>query len=167
MIRSAISTGSLPELNERPSWLPVDLCARAVVQLSLAENDLAGSDADLVYHLLNSATFRWREDLLPMLKQHPDMPSFEVVPPTEWLDRLAKSEGDVEKNPSIKLLDFWRGKYGAAPSAVKEQDDEPAGLTFVTERTKQDAEVLADVRDPVSEGLAARYVEVWMKKWRS
>lgn len=170
MIRSALSTRSLPALEESPSWLPVDVCAKVVVELSLSSNDQekAAQDADLVYHVLNPRTFNWKTSLLPSLQSHPSMPAFDVVPPREWLDRLASSEPDAAKNPSIKLLDFWRGKYGAAAPATGEgKDDEeaPAGLTFETGRTIEACPVLGQVRDPVSEGLMGKYVDVWMEKW--
>ncbi|KXT01164.1 hypothetical protein AC578_620 [Pseudocercospora eumusae] len=168
MIRSALTTGSLPGLDERPSWLPVDACAKAIVELSLPTSQAAGDVEDVVYHLLNPSTFSWSSDLLPMLRQHPAMPPFEVVAPSEWLERLAKSETDVDKNPSMKLLDFWKGKYGAASSTVTEdQDAEPGGLTFETSITRERATAIAAARDPVSMGLACRYVDVWMKKWRA
>lgn len=169
MVRSAITTGCLPELDEKPSWLPVDACAKAAVELSLCSSQTPDeNDDNLVYHLLNPSTFSWKSDFLPMLRQHPAMPPFEVVAPSEWLERLAMSEADVSKNPSMKLLDFWRGKYGSAPSSitVEDQEEEPAGLVFETDITGKHASSIALAKDPVSEGLAARYVDVWMKKWR-
>ncbi|EME79628.1 uncharacterized protein MYCFIDRAFT_156894 [Pseudocercospora fijiensis CIRAD86] len=168
MIRSALTTGCLPELNERPSWLPVDACAKAVVELSLPTSQPAGDAEDVVYHLLNPSTFSWSSELLPMLRQHRAMPSFEVVAPSEWLERLANSVTDVNKNPSMKLLDFWRGRYGGASSTGKAGEDaEPAGLTFETNVTRECATSIAAARDPVSIGLASRYIDVWMKKWRA
>lgn len=168
MVRSALTTGALPELDERPSWLPVDLCAKAVVELSMPSPGTASreSDADLVYHLVNPQTFSFKHDLLPALKRSSAMPPFEIVSPKEWLDRLAHSEQDPQKNPSIKLIDFWRRKYGGVAGAVKE-DDEPAGLIFDTSTTVKDCPSLGLAKDPVSVGLAEKYVEVWMKRWLS
>jgi thioester reductase-like protein len=163
MIRSAISTGCIPALQENPSWLPVDTCAKAVVHLSLAGN--SERDDELVYHLINPATFSWNDNLLPVLQQHPAMPSFQVVSPAEWLERLERSEHDVNTNPSIKLLDYWKSKYDPVVLEESELEQRSAGLTFETQRTNR--EVLADLRDPVSEGLVSRYVDEWMKKWVS
>lgn len=163
MFRSALTTGSLPELNERPSWLPVDQCARAVVDISM---DVAASDTDLVYHLVNPQTFSWKDDLLPALKRSSTLPQFDIVSPQEWLKRLAGSEQDPEKNPSIKLIDFWRSKYeivGQKPATA----DETAGLSFETSRTVQDCPSLGLVKDPVAEGLVQRYIETWMESWTS
>ncbi|KAF2164455.1 hypothetical protein M409DRAFT_56717 [Zasmidium cellare ATCC 36951] len=170
MVRSALTTGVLPDLDERPSWLPVDLCAKAIVELSIPVANATDEQksADLVYHLVNPNTFSFKHDLLPAL-QKSSLPPFKIVGASEWLDKLANSDQDVETNPSIKLIDFWKVKYGnvAQTSTVHHDDGEPAGLSFETTRTVHDAPSLGCVRDPVTEGLIERYVDVWMKKWRS
>lgn len=177
MVRSALTVRALPALHERPSWLPVDACADAVVELALSDVREAegsertrvrrdggdGSSADLVYHLVNPRTFDWSADFLPALKRCSALPDFDVVSPQEWLRRLAGSEQDAVKNPSIKLLDFWRSKYGKATTGL----GVPAGLTFETRRTLLDCKALDGVGQPVENGLVERYVEQWMKKWSS
>lgn len=168
MFRSALTTGALPELDERPSWLPVDECAKAVADISM-NGTATGSDADLVYNLVNPQTFSWKHDLLPVLKKSSALPDFEIVSPQDWLQRLANSDQDPETNPSIKLIDFWRSKYGrSAQEAAATQDEsghEPAGLVFETGRTVQDCPSLGLVKDPVTEGLMQRYIESWVKRW--
>jgi thioester reductase-like protein/acyl-coenzyme A synthetase/AMP-(fatty) acid ligase len=148
MIRSALpsSAGCLPLLNERPSWLPVDRAAEVIEQLALffrgsdsedeREDEREGEregehDVDLAYHIVNPCTFDFARDLLPVLQAHPAMPSFEVVDTRTWLDRLGASDGgDVARNPSRKLLEFWEGKYGYGKRRMRialgknTQDDE-------------------------------------------
>ncbi|OQE24078.1 hypothetical protein PENFLA_c010G00241 [Penicillium flavigenum] len=164
MFRSALTTGALPELNERPSWLPVDQCGRAISDIAM---DVSGSpDLNMVYHLVNPRTFSWKDDLLPALRQGSALPEFEVVPPQEWLSRLATSEQDPEKNPSVKLIDFWASKYAShGLSETGPGRNEEAGLTFETERTVQDCPSLGLVEDPVAGGLIQRYIESWMSRW--
>ncbi|KAJ5555047.1 Male sterility NAD-binding [Penicillium sp. DV-2018c] len=170
MFRSALTTGSLPELDERLSWLPVDLCGRAISDLAMNEAT-ASRDANLVYHLVNPSLFSWKDDLLPALKRGSALPDFEVVAPKEWLRRLAASEQDPQKNPSIKLYDFWLAKYaGLRQPSVGDSTGEgnvEAGLRFETGLTIQDCPSLALVSDPVSDGLVNRYIESWMKNWTS
>jgi thioester reductase-like protein len=162
MIRAALSIKALPALDERPSWLPVDTCAKAVADISMSSQ--TRGDEDLVYHIVNPRTFCWKADLLPVLKSHPKLPPFEVVSAGEWLRRLEASDHDPTKNPSIKLIDFWRGKYGSnRPSSSV--DDEPGGLDFKTSQTVHDIPCLGQGDDPVSEGLISRYVDVWLQKW--
>lgn len=160
MFRSALTTGALPALDERPSWLPVDQCAQAIIDIALDVSN-ASSEVDLVYHLVNPETFSWKNDLLPALKKQSALPDFEIVSPVDWLHRLETSEQDPEKNPSIKLIDFWKSKYGGDTS----QQSEDGGLVFETKRTVQDSPSLALVKDPVSVGLVQRYIETWMKRW--
>lgn len=170
MFRSALTTGALPELDERLSWLPVDQCARAIADIAM-DAGATGSDPDLVYHLVNPHTFSWKHDLLPALKQSSALSEFEIVSPQEWLRRLANSDQDPEKNPSIKLIDFWRSKYGNPRARLEAETGPakggqlPASLVFETERTVRDCPSLRFVKDPVGEGLMLRYVESWMKCW--
>ncbi|KAK3075367.1 hypothetical protein LTR53_001372 [Teratosphaeriaceae sp. CCFEE 6253] len=203
LLRSALTVGALPGLEERPSWLPVDVCAEACVALALPEpahpvnglvesasngahvwhDEVAEADPDLVYHVLNPHTFSFQHDLLPTLQRLSSSdsgstyPPFTVVSPTIWLERLAASDRDPSTNPSIKLLDFWRNKYGSpkhesdgdrgdVPEAAEVSTDEAAGLVFETDRTVRDCPVLGTVRDPVSEGLMEKYVAAWMAKWK-
>lgn len=163
MVRSARTVGCLPALHENPSWLPVDACAEAVSELALSAGKTAGEE-DLVYHIVNPRVFDWTSDFLPALKRCAELPDFDTVSPQEWLRRLADSEQDASKNPSIKLLDFWQAKYGNAISA-SEATAEPAGLTFETSRTSTDCSALKGVEQPVADGLVERYAEQWMKKW--
>lgn len=178
MFRSALTTGALPELNENPSWLPVDQCARAITDIVMNASEKS-ADVDLVYHLVNPHTFSWTRDLLPMLQRGSALPEFDIVSPQEWLERLAKSDSDPIRNPSIKLIDFWRSKYAsrssletATPAKDGTDDDgtdddltSSGGLTFDTRRTLLDCPSLRLVKDPVNEGLIERYVDAWMAKW--
>ncbi|KAK5302893.1 hypothetical protein LTR99_005850 [Exophiala xenobiotica] len=219
MIRSALpsSAGCLPLLlGERPSWLPVDRAAEVIEQLafqtetetqaetgtkserkSADDGEREGErDVDLAYHIVNPCTFDFARDLLPVLQAHPAMPSFEVVDTRTWLDRLGASDGgDVARNPSRKLLEFWEGKYGKNKTSIsaglrsrngmaeveeeEEEEEETSGtsiqasqsllvgLTFDTTETVRHSRVLGMVRDPVGGGLMYRIVDVWMRKWNA
>ncbi|CRG86386.1 DNA-directed RNA polymerase subunit beta' [Talaromyces islandicus] len=167
MFRSALTTNALPELDERVSWLPVDQCGQVVADISMNATS-ASSDVDLVYHLVNPHMFSWKHDLLPALKKGSALPEFDIVSPPEWLERLASSDQNPEKNPSIKLIDFWRSKYASydnkknsTVSGHKNEEpkkQEPAsGLVFSTQRTTQDCPSLALVENPVNQGLIQRH----------
>ncbi|KAF7715772.1 NRPS-like protein biosynthetic cluster [Penicillium ucsense] len=166
MFRSVLSTGALPELGESPAWLPVDQCAKAVTELAM-KSEAFDPDAELVYNLVNPQTFSWKNDLLPVLATGTKLPPFEIVSPEDWLRRLESSEQDPEKNPSIKLVDFWRGKYGEreASSASISLPQTQATLQFETCRTVRDCPSLGLVKDPVTDHLVQRYIEVWMQRW--
>ncbi|OTA37704.1 hypothetical protein BTJ68_02495 [Hortaea werneckii EXF-2000] len=185
MIRSALTTKSLPALDERPSWLPVDLCAGAILDIAFpktsqdpregrvgASTDGLSEDAELVYHLVNPKLFSWKEGLLPALKRT-NLPAFDVVSPGQWLDRLRKSDADPVRNPSVKLIGFWEKKYGSGARSTKaavteeasQEDSDAPGLTFETSKTAQASHTIAGAVDPVSAGLVERYVEAWLRRW--
>ncbi|KAI7117193.1 hypothetical protein KC352_g33859, partial [Hortaea werneckii] len=163
----------------------VDLCAGAILDIAFpktsqdpregrvgASTDGLSEDAELVYHLVNPKLFSWKEDLLPALKRT-NLPAFDVVSPSQWLDRLKKSDADPVRNPSVKLIDFWEKKYGSGAqstnAAVKEEasqeDIDAPGLTFETSKTAKASRTIAGAVDPVSAGLVERYVEGWLRRW--
>lgn len=98
MIKSGQAIGALPKLDEKLSWLPVDLAAKAILEVvTVPDNDSS------IYHIVNpddSAIFA--NEVLSGLKQAGIQ--FEAVDRREWLKRLAASEDDLTKNPGKKLL---------------------------------------------------------------
>ncbi|KAF2195783.1 acetyl-CoA synthetase-like protein [Zopfia rhizophila CBS 207.26] len=163
MIRSANSIGVLPALDENLSWIPVDVCARAVLELTKLipgsdDSDPASqhTDPEMVYHVINTNTFHWTRDLLPALKA--SSPSFEVLPQREWIKRLKEGDQDPEKNPTIKLLGFFEDKY---------DNDKPgrAGLDFRTARTGNVSEAVRSGYDVVGSGLIGKVLEYWNGVW--
>ncbi|KAF5664492.1 nonribosomal peptide synthetase [Fusarium heterosporum] len=144
MIQTAVTIGALPALNEEMTWLPVDLAASTILDLAnLSSKPTAdrSSDSDLVYHILNPVSFHWARDMLPSMEKAGF--KFETLPTSEWMDRLRNSDQDPSKNPPIKLLDWFEGKYGnkAASSAEK------GPLDYLTEKSRQDSETLRNVPD--------------------
>ncbi|KAF2098088.1 acetyl-CoA synthetase-like protein [Rhizodiscina lignyota] len=160
MIRSAVTIRALPRLDEMPSWLPVDKCAEATLDLSGLRIPFvdAGvlSGIDLVYHLQNPRLFSWSDDLLPALKEAGL--EFETVSQREWIQRLREGEPDPEKNPTIKLLEFFVEKY---------DNDMPGrkGLVFETSKTGERTGVIRDGVDVVGSGLIKKCVSEWAKCW--
>ncbi|KAL1640959.1 putative NRPS-like protein biosynthetic cluster [Diplodia intermedia] len=164
MVRAARGVGALPRLDEEPAWLPVDACAEAVVELSRAGVGFGewvgegggGEEAGLVYHVQNSKTFRWTEDLLPALREAGL--EFEEVGQREWVRRLREGEQDPKKNPTVKLVDFFAEKY---------DNDRPGrkGLIFATEKTAEKSKVIREGVDVIGTGVVAKCVQEWLKSW--
>lgn len=178
MIRSATTLGALPALEEvrmvlstperstnydqTPSWLPVDIVARAVLELAGLDTLTSEASAqnlnsdNIVYHVQNPRTFSWTNDLLPAL-QAAGL-GFKVVTQREWVELLRGSEQDPDKNPTIKLLDFFTEKY---------DNDQPGrqGLVFQTEKTGLRSEAIQNGYDIVGSGLVKKFVDSWRKEW--
>ncbi|KAI6503945.1 putative NRPS-like protein biosynthetic cluster [Pyricularia oryzae] len=163
MLRAAETMGALPRLDERPSWIPVDVCARAVVELSGVERPFgraaegAEDGAHVVYHVLNPRTFSWADELLPALRRPDCGLKFEEVGQREWVARLrAAAEADeaVGKHPTVKLLDFFAGKY---------DNDKPgrSGLVFETEKTGGRSRAIRQGFDVIGSGLMGKCVGSW------
>lgn len=164
MFRAALTLGALPALDETPSWLPVDKCAQAVVELSgltTVGSQTAGyfqlqDDPGVVYHVQNPMTARWTEDILPALAAAGL--EFQTVGQREWLGRLRDSEQDPKANPTVKLLDFFTEKY---------DNDSPgrSGLVFETCITESRSKTIASGYNVVSTGLLAKCLNRWREDW--
>jgi thioester reductase-like protein len=150
IIRSAISIGALPALDDTLTWLPTDVVAKVMVEIcqSPQRHD--------VYNVFNPRSFNWTRDLLPMLRGAGL--TFEQVSPQEWLKRTASSNPDPAVNPTIKLLDFFRSKYATPRTG-------PAVL-FETKTTEGVSETLRNVGPPDA-ALISKMVAYWTSKgWR-
>lgn len=144
--QSARTIGVLPQIPETPRWLPVDVAAHTIVELSLSEE--AGTD---VYNVTNHRTFDWTHDLLPMLGKSPMLGTFEACHPREWVHRLRTSDPDPVKNPPYKLLEFFARRYG--------YDGEPRRSAFwETEKTKRYSSAFRDA-PVIDQGLVDRIVK--------
>ncbi|ATZ47711.1 hypothetical protein BCIN_03g00210 [Botrytis cinerea B05.10] len=162
MIRSATTLHALPALDETPSWLPVDIVAKAVLEIAGLENcpsevSIQETDSkDIVYHVQNSQTFSWTNDLLPAL--HAAGLEFDIVNQREWIKLLRESEQDPDKNPTIKLLDFFTEKY---------DNDKPGrqGLVFRTEKTGSKSVAIKNGCDIVGSGLVKKFIDSWKQEW--
>ena len=113
MLSSVKEMGCLPDLKDEPlTWLPVDVAARAFVE-TLDTMGLVGAELPMmgmgVYHIINDErTVTWTH-LLGWLGM---MEEFEVVAPSEWIERLEKLDEQARQHPALKLLGHWRNAYG-------------------------------------------------------
>ena len=118
MFKSTNTVGALPLIDEvphvfpeftqasyanlvpqNPSWLPVDHAGSAIAEIVTREQPLSKSE---VYHIVNpNVSVGWSE-ILDGLEAAGLR--FDRVDIQTWLERLAKSDQDGERNPSIKLL---------------------------------------------------------------
>ncbi|KAI1331617.1 acetyl-CoA synthetase-like protein [Xylariaceae sp. FL0255] len=161
MIRSATTLRALPALDESPSWLPMDVCADAVIELSRADKpfssqDASLDDANLVYHVLNPHRFSWKDDLLPALRDAGL--KFDALSSREWVDRLRKGDQDPVHNPTVKLLDFYAAKYDHDGPGLK-------GPEFETQATESRSLAIASRVDVIASGTIRKCVEQWKREW--
>ncbi|GHJ89085.1 hypothetical protein NliqN6_5487 [Naganishia liquefaciens] len=149
MFKSANTIGALPALDEQLSWLPVDLAAKSITEVATRSEATYKSPA--VYHIVNAdASSVFQKQLLGGLRL--GGLKFETVDRAEWLRRLEASEEDVEKNPTKKLLSFYKGRIGNAV--------ERGHMDFATTETSKISPTIAGCK-AVSPQLAA----LWVKQW--
>ncbi|ETS78691.1 hypothetical protein PFICI_08544 [Pestalotiopsis fici W106-1] len=168
MIRSARSFGALPALDETPSWMPVDKMAQACLELaglvpssgdasSIVGGGESIHDASVVYQVQNQRLFHWTRDLLPALKSAGL--EFDIVSQRQWVALLRESNADPKQNPTIKLLEFFTGKY---------DNDKPGreGLVFETRVTSEASKTVDQGFDVIGSGLVDKMVSWWSSEWR-
>lgn len=123
MIRSALTMGILPKLEgERCCWLPVDICASAIIEIEGLDTSAAANlqaefkgereSKRLLYNLASPLSFSWSEDLLPKLKKlglH-----FEAVPFSAWIAQLRElaSQTDTVESELMKATDHGESDHG-------------------------------------------------------
>lgn len=116
MMQAGLTIGAIPTLDESPLWLPVDVVASTILEISLSD---AGPG---VMNVVNHKSFHWTRDLLPAL--HRAGLDFSESRQKEWVELLCKSNPDPVANPPIKLAEFFASKYG--------NDLPRTGLTYDT-----------------------------------
>ncbi|KIY03266.1 uncharacterized protein Z520_01733 [Fonsecaea multimorphosa CBS 102226] len=196
IIRSALTLGCLPTLEEYCSWIPVDVVARIIVDLCSDDTSTGAESEDVsasagicrFYNVVNPKSFSWTADLLPSLREAGL--SFESVSPQEWLARLAASEQDPNINPTVKLRSIYESRYGTRPCVPYEEGrrntDNVAApcisgsveldtsrlkevekqVVFSTEAAQKESETMRHLPDVLVEGYVKKFVARWLEKWQ-
>lgn len=157
MIQTAVTLGALPALDEEMSWLPVDIAASIILDIALTST-ATPVNSDLVYHVLNPKRFHWTRDMLPALRDAGL--KFEVLPTDQWMEKMRTSDQDPVRNPPIKLLDWFEGKYGRTSSKSKQ-----GVLEYQTKETEARSESLRAVPDVTNRAFVKMVVEKLKGHW--
>lgn len=147
-------------IRQTPSWMPVDLVAKSVIDIcgldGSSERTGASTTASGIYHIQNTRLFHWTRDLLPAL-QAAGL-NFRTVSQREWVSLLRQSNPDPDKNPTIKLLDFFADKY---------DNDRPgrSSLVFVTKQAEEASRTMRDGYEMIASGLVAKIAQWLATQW--
>ncbi|MCJ1478685.1 hypothetical protein MMC13_007366 [Lambiella insularis] len=156
MLSTVNATKSLPALeDEQLSWLPVNIAAKAVLQVALSEGQNEHGRIPM-YHLINDNKKPAWMEMLGWMKTLQATP-FEVVPPRQWVEQLENLTGEYESHPAKKLLGLWKDAYcneGKDHNSKQRLSD----VCFVMERTRNVAPVM-DAIEPIT-------FEHFEKMWR-
>jgi hypothetical protein len=146
------------------SWLPVDYAAKSILELAKINIDQAStqplekSDQELVYHILNPKRFHWTQDMLPSLSKAGL--NFQILPTAEWMQKLRASDKDPAKNPPIKLLGWFEGKYGEEASSRQ-----ATVLAYEAAASQRDSKSLREVPDVTNVQYMSVVIERLRKHW--
>ncbi|KAG9185968.1 hypothetical protein G6011_02524 [Alternaria panax] len=169
MIQTAVTLGALPALDEEMSWLPVDHAARIILDCCDVATTPFDSDSrdiieisppDLVYHVLNPTRFHWTRDMLPALASAGF--KFETLPTDEWMQRLRESEQDPQKNPPIKLLDWFESKYGHGANTKNK-----GVLVYQTEKTRAKSESMRRIPSVTTVEYIRKVINRLQEEWKA
>ncbi|KAI1816296.1 hypothetical protein GGS20DRAFT_248978 [Poronia punctata] len=156
LVISSKFIGAVPDsLGGEVDWVPVDKLGDIVSEL-IASAEVQGFR---VFNIVHPSATTW-DSLLPSVMEGSQTgakgdKNIEVVSPSEWIDRLEKSERGshvIHINPAVKLLDFYRQTI-LARAATRSTEVRVKNLI----RSSKTARGL----EPIGEADLAR----WMKGW--
>ncbi|KAH6650756.1 putative NRPS-like enzyme, partial [Chaetomium tenue] len=177
LIRSVFFLRALPALDETCAWLPVDTLATAILQLADKLDsaprpcDLDASNPPIFYNLVNPASFAWA-DLLRALHSIPSIPPFVEVSSALWLAKLRASAalGQEERNPAVKLLDYYEQQYGGrevvnSVDGVRDAAGQKSAVVFDTTAAQRDCPVLRNPPMILEDGYVKKFLKRWLMSW--
>ncbi|KAH7311831.1 hypothetical protein BKA65DRAFT_610060 [Rhexocercosporidium sp. MPI-PUGE-AT-0058] len=149
MLSTAPQLSCLPKLDEKLSWLPVDVAAQAVLNISLLSQSTQTASPCTVYHLVNNdQTTAWL-DLLDWVKKQ-STEEILLAEPTEWLEKLEQ----LDHHPAKSLLGLWKNSLGNVGKDV-DTEDKIGPVVFDTENASNASQFMQDVA-PVDEVLVGK-----------
>ncbi|KAK4496873.1 hypothetical protein PRZ48_011322 [Zasmidium cellare] len=116
MLSSARETKCLPDLGhgEDMRWVPVDVAARAFVELMGLERKLGHEPR--VFHVVNpNGETTWQQFCEWIQMEAKDV---EIVSVKTWLERMDKLRSQGSQHPALKLLEFWQEAYRTRDEGV-------------------------------------------------
>ena len=155
LVKSSQTLRALPDFSGQLSWTPVDVVASTLAELALGSvsGSPAASPPYPIYHIDNPVRQPW-QDMVSVLARALDIPLANVLPFTEWVRRVRRFPGSVEKdNPAFKLIDFLDENFLRMSCG---------GLLLDTAHTRQHSPTLAAL-GPVSDEMAEGYVRYWKR----
>ena len=162
-------------------WIPVDLLSKVLLELYLDDHKTArsceqpepsclngllrvsdtvtsaGVQSELkslsceVFHTVNPHATTYQTLLPSILEMLPS--KTKAVPLAEWVDALEQSDRNLERNPALKLIDFYRGMVSM----------EKQGHVMVSLATTNAQERSRTLRD--MQAVSPEWMSGWMRQW--
>lgn len=149
MMKTSKAMGCVPDRAMEVDWIPVDVLANIIVELTQAERE-----GLQIYNLVNPSVVAWSSLLPAVVKRYPEV---QAVPLEEWVERLGHANEDdqdeVATKPALKILDWFVDLEKALTSTGPRQGYE----------TGQGVEVSRTMaRLPA---VSERWMSIWLEQW--
>ncbi|PYH86829.1 hypothetical protein BO82DRAFT_272260 [Aspergillus uvarum CBS 121591] len=146
LLKSAQTLKALPDFGGVLSWTPVNTVAATLSELLFTEK------AHSVYHVDNVARQTWRE-MTAILAQELGIPLGNLLPFSEWIERVGAYTGSRQDNPAGVMADWLAGNFERMSCG---------GLLLATTRARRDASTLQSL-GPVDQRTVRGYVQYWRR----
>lgn len=152
LIASSKYLGCIPSAlgpMDRIDWVPIDLVSQVAVEM-FTMNRNAATPTTQVFHLVNPSETYWSR-LLPAVRSCLGE-SVPVVPLVEWVQKLRETISctkDIERNPAIKLIDFFSARVQSNASPIME-----------TKLSMQYSQTLRQL-----DKISPDQIRLWMEQW--
>ncbi|KAK2061525.1 thioester reductase domain-containing protein [Colletotrichum caudatum] len=136
-------------------WTPVEGIANLILEVAGVAAPLPLEAINGYFHGVNPRTVPWRE-LAGAVRSYYGDSIREVVPFAEWVRILEESAGSadgIDKNPGVKLLDFYKNLASAGGSAA-------AAAEFSMERTTKASRTMREMR-----AVTPELMHNWCRQW--
>ncbi|PHH93094.1 hypothetical protein CDD83_946 [Cordyceps sp. RAO-2017] len=159
LVASAVHLGILPEnLGPRQvvDWLTIEDTAKFILEIAGASAKTPTANISGYYHAVNPSKTEWTE-LAVAIKQFYGDRIKRLVSLEEWVTALEKSAAnndDLEKNPSIKLLDTHKGM-------LKAQKVGRETTPFDTKRAQKNSELIRNMGK-----VQPSMMQHWCGQWK-
>jgi thioester reductase-like protein len=140
----------LPSIKQKLDWLPLDVAAQAIADISLKAGARNRQD-EMVYHVVNHAPKKSWSDLLEWIgRVSPE--EFQIVEPIVWLKKLE----EMEDHPAKKLRWLWEKALGNSKGGNRSLEVE-----FRAKRTVELSKAMTEF-EVVDEALLQK-IRAWLE----
>lgn len=159
MVETSKSLQKIPSTlggHDAIDWVPVDVAAQSVIELTLSrlEDDLTKNQLFDCFNIVNPQIARWN-DLVHTVSDfyHKQGCAMEVVEYNDWLNALKQIDPvseNIDKYPGIKLAEFYEDMGQLENRKVH----------LATDRSVLKSSSLANLQP-----LDGQLVERWLERW--
>ncbi|GJC82972.1 non-canonical non-ribosomal peptide synthetase FUB8 [Colletotrichum liriopes] len=134
------------------NWTPIEGIANLILEVSGIATPVPLQNVNGYFHGVNPRTVPW-EKLAEAVKSYYGDNIKKLVPFKEWVQALeesASSTDDMDKNPGIKLLDFYQGLASAGGQ----------GVELSMERTTKSSKTMREMQ-----AVTPELMQNWCRQW--